>query len=319
MIKIVYLATPEIAVPALDFLSNRDDIECCAVVTKIDKPQGRGQKITPPPVKVCAVKNNLRVFQPKLIRNDTELISFLKEQKPDFFITFAYGQILSKEILDIPKYGTINLHASLLPKYRGANPIQCAIVNGETKTGITTMLTVEELDAGDICKCQEIEISKDMNDEELREKIAALSPELIYKTICEIYEGKLKFISQNSDEATFSCKYCKQDGEIDWTTSAEEIHNRIRGLCSFPGCFGYIGNKMVKILASKVSEQKTTAEPGSFLGKNKEGLDFAAGSGTVLTLLKVKPEGKKEMSAKDWFNGAQLKTGDKFERTGAAE
>ena len=319
MIRIVYLATPRIAVPALDFLNQQVDIECCAVVTKIDKPQGRGQKLAPPPVKECALQNNLKVFQSKLIRKDKELIKFLKELKPDFFVTFAYGQILSKELLNIPKYGTINLHASLLPKYRGANPIQCAIVNGETKTGITTMLTAEGLDEGDICKFKEINIGHDMNDIELSEKISELAPELIYDTLCEMYEGELRTTPQNAKKATYSCKYCRQDGEIDWTRPAEEIHNRICGLCSFPGCFGYINNKMVKILSSQVSEKTAEAEPGSFLGKSKDGLDFAAGSGTVLTILTVKPEGKKEMSAKDWLNGAQLKAGDKFTKEGAAK
>lgn len=313
MKKIVYLSTPKIAVPALDYLSQKEDIDCCAVITKIDKPQGRGQKLEPSAIKVCALKNNLPVYQPKLIRKDEELIKKLKEIKPDFFITFAYGQILSQDILDIPKFGTINLHASLLPKYRGANPIQCAIVNGETKTGITTMLTVEELDAGDICISKEIPISSTMNDIQLSEQIAQQAPELLYKTICDIYDGKLKPTPQEAEQATFSCKFCKQDGEIDWCKDALTIHNRIRGLCSFPGCYGFINNKMIKIVETKISDQKTDMSSGCFIGKTKEGLNFATGDGSVITLLKVKPEGKREMSAKDWLNGAQLKIGDRFD------
>jgi len=176
LIKIVFFGTPEIAVPSLEYLIEKSDIKILGVVTKIDKPKGRGQKLEHSPVKIAAMKHNIEVFQPKLIRKDEELIAKLKDLKPDFFVTFAYGQILSQEILDIPKHGTINLHASLLPKYRGANPIQHAIVNGDNLTGITTMMTVVELDAGDVCLKREIDICEDMNDIELRENIAKCAP-----------------------------------------------------------------------------------------------------------------------------------------------
>jgi len=311
LIKIVFFATPEIAVPSLNFLAQCSDIECCAVVTKVDKPQGRGQKIVAPPVKIAATANNIQVFQPRLIRTDCDVINKLKEIRPDFFVTFAYGQILSSEILDIPKFGTVNLHASLLPQYRGANPIQCAIVNGECKTGITTMLTVEELDAGDICRCKEIEISENMNDAELSNLIAKLSPDLLYDTLKSLYGKKLCPVKQNSSEATFTCKFEKQDGCINWTESAKTIHNKIRGLYTRPCCFTYFDKKMIKITGSLLSEKKTTETGGTFLGKSKDGLDFATGDG-VITITKVKPEGKKEMNAKDWLNGAKLNAGDKF-------
>ncbi len=311
MIKIVFFATPKIAVSSLDFLSNQKDIDCCAVLTKMDKPQGRGQKVCPNPIKTLAEQKNIPVLQSKLLRKDTETIEKLKSLKPDFFITFAYGQILSKEILDIPKFGTINLHASLLPKYRGANPIQCAIVNGETKTGITTMLTVEELDAGDICLAKEIDIPQDMNDIELCEKISTCSPELLYKTILNIYNGKLQPHKQSSTP-TFTCKFEKQDGLIDWSKDALSIHNKIRGLCSWPCCYTFFNKKMIKIIKSCVSDKKTSLPCGSFVGKNNEGIEIAAGNNEVITIINVKPEGKKEMSAKDWLNGSQMKSGDKF-------
>ena len=312
MIKIVFFATPQIAVPSLDFLVQRPEINCCAVVTKIDKPQGRGQKLEAPPVKLFAEENNIKVLQPRLIRKDVEVIEFLKKLEPDFFITFAYGQILSQEILDIPKYGTINLHASLLPKYRGANPIQCAIVNGECKTGITTMLTVEELDAGDICISKEIEITEDMNDIELRNQVANQAPELIYKTILKLYSGDLQPQQQDKSCATFTCKFEKHDGCIDWSMKAKDIHNKVRGLCSWPCCYTFFNGKMIKIVKSRLSNIKTSESAGTFIGKDKTGLNFAAGDGTVLTVVTVKPEGKKEMSARDWLNGAKLNIGDRF-------
>ena len=156
MIKIVFFATPDIAVPSLEFLASQEDIECAAIITKIDKPKGRGQKIEPSPVKVCAVKNNIQVIQPKLIRTDFDAIEKLKRIQPDFFITFAYGQILSQEILDIPKYGCINIHASLLPVLRGAAPIQRSIIEGHEKTGVTIMQMEAGLDTGDMLSKAEI-------------------------------------------------------------------------------------------------------------------------------------------------------------------
>lgn len=313
MLKIVFFGTPNICVNSLDFLAKCDDVQVCAVITKVDKPQGRGQKLLAPPIKQKALELNLEVLQPKLLRKDDIIIQKLKSYEPDFFVTFAYGQILSKEILDIPKCGTINLHASLLPKYRGANPIQCAIVNGETKTGITTMLTVEELDAGDICQTIEIEITPNMNDDELSDVISKMSPELIYQTMKDIINKKICPIEQNHSCATFTCKFSKEDGAIDWNKGAIELHNKIRGLCSWPCCYSFMNNKMIKIIQSNLSSEKTDTPAGTFIGKNKEGLNFSVGNGEVLTIVKVKPEGKKEMRALDWLNGAKLKIGDKFQ------
>ena len=162
MIKIVYLGTPDIAVKSLQELSRNKNFEVVAVVTQPDRPKGRGNKLTPPPVKVCALENNIQCFQTERISKDVDLMQKLKEFNADFFVTFAFGQILSQEVLDIPKIATVNLHASLLPKYRGANPIQRCIYNGDCKTGITTMLTVLELDAGDICEMDEIIITENM-------------------------------------------------------------------------------------------------------------------------------------------------------------
>ena len=197
MINVVYLGTPQIAVNALNKLINFNDINMVYVITPNDKPQGRGYKMCAPCVKQAALKNNLKVLQTDCIRKDREIIETLKNANIDFFITFAFGQMLSQEILDIPKYGTINLHASLLPKYRGANPIQRAILNGDETTGITTMITSLGLDEGDICQTEEIKIEKDMGLLALSQKISDKAPFLLYKTIkgkCMMRKNKLSAI-----------------------------------------------------------------------------------------------------------------------------
>ena len=211
MINIIYLATPEIAVYTLNELLKQNNINVMAVVTPPDKPQGRKMIITPPPVKCTAIENNIKVFQTKSIRKDSELIEELKKMAPDFFVTFAYGQILSQEVLDIPKIGTVNIHASLLPKYRGANPIQHAIVNGESKTGITTMLTSLGMDEGDICLTSEIEISQYMTDTELREKISQDAPSLLIKTLNGLYNKEIIPIKQKNEDATYAGKFQKEE------------------------------------------------------------------------------------------------------------
>ena len=197
MINVVYMATPQIAVNCLQKLNELSDINIQAVVTQPDRPCGRGNKITPPPVKEYAVSNNLQVFQTESIKKDEELKEKLKELNPDFFVTFAFGQILTQDVLDIPKIATVNLHASLLPKYRGANPIQRAIYEGENKTGITTMITVLALDAGDICLQDEIQITSDMTDRELSQIISEKSPALMYETLKGLYNKTLVPMKQD--------------------------------------------------------------------------------------------------------------------------
>src|SRR5574344_243193 len=196
MIKVVFFATPDIAIKSLDLLQNSSEFDVQAIVCQPDRPSGRGHKILPPPVKSYAIEHKIEVLQPKSIRKEPDIINRLKELAPDFFVTFAFGQILSQEVLDIPKFETINLHASLLPKYRGANMIQRAIINGDKETGICTMITEAGLDCGDICLREKIQINCEMNFEQLHDVIADDSPELISKTLKQLYEGKLVSIPQ---------------------------------------------------------------------------------------------------------------------------
>lgn len=304
------MGTPEIAVKSLEKLNKEDNIEVLAVVTQPDRPKGRGNKLTPPPVKVFATENNIECFQTERISKDVELLAKLKDMKPDFFITFAFGQILSQEVLDIPKFSTINLHASLLPKYRGANPIQRCIYNGDKKTGITTMLTVLELDAGDICKTDEITITDTMTDIELREIISEKSPQLIVDTILGLYNGSLKPQKQPDEGITIAKKFQKQDGLIDWNRSASEIHNQIRSMVEFPTAYTYYYGKMLKIISSSVISSDTQSV-GRIVNITKKGIEVSTGNGTIL-IEKVKPESKGVMNAFDFVNGAKVKIGDKL-------
>lgn len=301
MIKIVFFGTPKIAVKSLEYLNASSDIEVLAVVTQPDKPAGRGKKITMSPVKEFAIQHSIPVFQPKSIRKEPEIQEALKQLKPDFFVTFAFGQILSQEVLDIPKYCTINLHASLLPRYRGANPIQRAIINGDKETGICTMITELGLDCGDVCLKEAIQIPEDMNCEQLFEKVSDLSPELLEKTLKGLVSNSITPTPQCEDGVCMAGKLTKEETEINWNKTAEEIHNLVRGIYKSPcACFMHNG-KIIKVLETKVDNTSTL--PAGELGKaTKEGVPVGCGNGTIL-LTKVKPEGKGEMSARDWYNG----------------
>ena len=305
------MGTPEIAVKSLEALINNKEIELTAVITQPDRPKGRGNKLTPPPVKICALENNIQCFQTEKISKDTELISKLKSMKVDFFITYAFGQILSQEVLDIPKTATINLHASLLPKYRGANPIQRCIFDGEKKTGITTMLTVLELDAGDICETLEIPIDENMTDVELKEIISEKSPELICSTIKGLYSGKLTPKKQCEQGVCIAKKFTKLDGLINWSNTALQIHNQVRSMVDFPCAYTLINGKIVKILETRVNQPQTNGTCAQITAINKNGIEVNCAKGSIL-ITKVKPESKGIMSARDYANGAKLSIGQKI-------
>jgi len=305
------MATPDIAVKSLEKLYNNKEINLLAVVTQPDRPKGRGNKLTPPPVKVFALENKIPVFQTEKISKDSELIKILKDMAPDFFVTFAFGQILSQEVLDIPKFATVNLHASLLPKYRGANPIQRCIYNGDKITGITTMLTVLELDAGDICETYKIPISENMTNIELKEIICEKSPDLICSTLKGLYEGTLKPQKQCNEGMTIAKKFIKQDGLINWHKSAEEIHNHVRSMVDFPCAYTFFNGKMLKITETRLTSNKNNNACAAVTNISKEGIEINTGNGCIL-ITKVKPESKGIMNAYDFANGAKLKTNMKF-------
>ena len=306
------MATPEIAVNCLQKLLNFNDINIQAVVTQPDRPCGRGNKITPPPVKEFALAHDITVFQTDSLKNDEVLKQKLRELKPDFFITFAFGQLLTEEILDIPLISTINLHASLLPQYRGANPIQRAIYDGNEETGITTMLTVLALDAGDICLQEKIKITPDMTDAQLMQIISDKAPFIMYPTIKQLYNKVLIPQKQDESAVTIAKKFKKEDAPLDWSKTAQQLHNHVRSMTTWPVACTTIDGKNIKILKTSVVENTSQNEDHGVISEiTKEGIAVKAKQGTLL-IHELKPEGKAKMDAFAWTNGAKIKAGMKF-------
>lgn len=310
--KIIFFATPDIALNSFKYFINSPDYEVLALVTQKAKAQNRGKKIVERNITKLAKENSIPVFEPDRISKEPEIIEKLKALEPDFFITFAFGQILSQEVIDIPKFATINLHASLLPKYRGANPIAQSIIDGNTKTGITTMKTMLELDAGDICLQEEIEITPNMNVIELMEEISSLSPSLLNKTLIGLKEKSLKPTPQEHDKATFTKKMKKEEKVIDWNLEALSLHNKIRGMYQINTNHSTFNNKIVKVLKTAVVKCDSDCPNGAVVEVNKEGVVVKCAKDAI-QLLTVKPEGKGEMKASDWARGARISKGDKFQ------
>ena len=307
------MATPEIAVNCLQKLLNFNDVNIQAVVTQPDRPSGRGNKLTPPPVKEFALAHNIEVFQTDALKNDEELKDKLRSLKPDFFITFAFGQLLTEEILSIPQIATVNLHASLLPQYRGANPIQRAIYDGKEETGITTMITVLALDAGDICLQEKIKITPDMTDKELMQIISDKAPFIMYPTIKQLYNKVLTPQKQDETKVTIAKKFKKEDAVLDWTKTAQQIHDHVRSMTTWPVACTSINGKNIKVLSTTVLNNDTENEnEGEIVNISKNGIEVAAKKG-ILLIKEIKPEGKPKMDAYAWTNGAKLKTGDRFD------
>ena len=294
MINIVFFGTPAIALKSLEYLYNSDKINVLAVVTQPDKPAGRGHKLSMSPIKQFALEKNLPVFQPKSIRKEPDIQDEIKKLNPDFFVTFAFGQILSQDVLDIPKYETINLHASLLPKYRGANPIQRAIINGDKETGICTMITELGLDCGDVCLREVIQIPDNMTCVDLFEQISDKSPELIEKTLIGLVDKSIEPQKQSEEGVCMANKLTKEETLIDWSRSAQDIHNLVRGIYKFPSAYFIHNDKIIKVLETQVVKE--------FVKISKDGILVGCGKDCLL-LVKVKPEGKGEMFARDWANG----------------
>lgn len=303
MINIVFFGTPAIALKSLEYLYNSDKINVLAVVTQPDKPAGRGHKISMSVIKQFALDHNLPVFQPKSIRKEPEIQEELKKLNPDFFVTFAFGQILSQEVLDIPKYETINLHASLLPRYRGANPIQRAIINGDKETGICTMITELGLDCGDVCLREKIEIPDNMTCVDLFEKISDESPKLLEKTLVGLVDKSITPEKQCEDGVCMANKLTKEETLIDWSKPAQEIHNLVRGVYKFPSAHFMHNGKIIKVLETRVVQN--SGKCGEFVKVTKDGVEVGCGKDCLL-LVKVKPEGKGEMPASAWANGLHI-------------
>ena len=305
--KLLYMGTPQFAVlPLLSLVEAGHEI--VAVVTRIDKPAGRGRVLAAPAVKRAALERGLSVYQPKRVR-EPEFIETLKTLGAEAIVVAAYGQILPTEILTLPKYGCINIHASLLPRYRGAAPITWAIVRGETETGNTIMQMDEGMDTGAILMQERIPIDPKDTAGTLTEKLSIQGAQLITTALPLIAAGKLAPKTQDSSRATLAPLLKKEDGRIDWERGALEIHNRVRGMSPWPGAYTVLDNKIVKIIETEAMDG--SAEPGRLLEKNGDTLFAGTGSG-LLQLLAIQPEGKKPMSAAEFLRGHRDVAGKKF-------
>lgn len=307
--RIVFMGTPEFAVPCLQKLIDCGH-EITGVFTQPDKPQGRKMILTPPPVKALAIENGLTVYQPLKMKDGTAL-EMLKEANPELVIVVAYGKILPKEILEFPKYGCINIHASLLPKLRGAAPIQWSVINGCEKTGVTSMQMDEGLDTGDMLITSELEIGENETAGELHDRVSALGAEVLEQTIAALQNGELKPEKQNHAEFTYAPMLSKELSPIDWNLPAREVHNKIRGLSPWPSATAVLNGKKVKIHRSVLVSEKGGA--AGEVAENGKRLVVACGDGECIEILNIQAEGKKAMSAADFMRGNPVNIGDKFE------
>jgi methionyl-tRNA formyltransferase len=318
-LRIVFCGTPEFALPSLRSLLADSHFQIEAVVTQPDRPRGRGQHVAASPVKEFALASGLYVFQPEKIRSESAE-AFFKRIAPDAVVIIAYGQIIPQSLIDIPRLGWINLHASLLPKYRGAAPINWAIVNGETKTGITTMKVDAGMDTGPILMQKEIDIGADETAPELSKRMAEAGAPLVVESLVGLANGTIAPRAQDSTQASRAPLLKKENGQIDWNLSAQQIYNRIRGFDPWPGAYTQFGLKKGQIWGRPSEAKNPLDEPvvGMFL-ENTGNLTIACGGSTLLTIDAVKLEGRSKVSAKDFSHGARLKPGDLLSFGGGAE
>lgn len=302
--KIIFMGTPEFAVPSLNALIESGE-EVVAVITQPDKPKGRGLEILPPPTKILAEKHSIPVLQPAKIKTE-EFFNEIKKFNPDLICVAAYGKILPKNLLDLPPYGCINVHASLLPKYRGAAPINWAIIRGEKVTGITTMKMDEGMDTGDMLLKEEVPIDDEDTGGTLSEKLSEIGARLLIETIRLLKEGKLNPIPQDHSQATYAPMLKKEDGKIDWGKPAEEIRNLIRGALPWPGAYTSLQGKILKIYKACLAEGE--GKPGEVIKSQSGILRIATGS-SALDLLEIQIEGGKKLEAEAFLRGRRIKEG----------
>ena len=302
------MGTPDFALFSLDALVKNGE-EIVGVVTQPDKPKGRGYTLTPPPVKVYALEHGFDVYQPTTLK-DGAFLETLEKLAPEMIVVVAYGKILPKYVLDFPKYGCINIHGSLLPKYRGAAPMQRAIMEGETISGVTSMYMAEGLDTGDMLIKEEVEIKEDDNFETVHDKLGEAGARVLIKTVEAAKCGTLAPQKQDDSLSTYAAKIEKAECEIDFSTDARTVHNRIRGLSPFPLAFTRLPNgKMLKVVRAHFESAKDTGEYGKVVRADKNGIAVTAKDGLVVIDIAT-PEGKKAQSAADLVNGRQLSVGD---------
>lgn len=299
--RIIFMGTPDFAVATLDRIV-KDGHEVAAVFTQPDRPKGRGYHLTPPPVKVMAQNYGIPVYQPDNFK-DEATVQIIRDINPDCIVVVAYGRILPESVLNIPRLGCVNVHASLLPKLRGAAPIQWSIINGETETGITTMFMAKGLDTGDMILKAKCEIGPDETFGELHDKLMEIGAETLSKTLTLLEQGKAPREKQDDSLASYAPMIDKNSTLIDWNKSAQEIHNLVRGLNPSPSAHTLFNGAKFKIISSKLHNTTSNKTPGSVVSVSEEGFVIACGDGKTLLVKEVQAQGGKKMTAAAYANG----------------
>lgn len=308
MIRIVYMGTPDFAVEPLEAII-KAGYEVAAVVTQPDKQKGRGKEVKMTPVKECALRHGIPVFQPVKIK-EPEAVAELEKYQADLFVVAAFGQLLSEEILNMPEYGCINIHASLLPAYRGAAPIQWAVLNGEKESGVTIMQMDKGLDTGDMLLKRSVELSPKETGDSLHDKLMHLGAELIVEALSKLEKGELVPEKQKDELSSYAKKLTKAMGQIDWSKDAVSLERWIRGLNSWPSAYTFFGGKTLKIWEAQVTEENGAqkAEPGQVVSVSRESFTVACGQGE-LQILSLQLEGKKRVLTREFLLGYQVEPG----------
>ena len=309
-LRIVFCGTPAFALPSLKHLIAQPDFQIEGVVTQPDRPRGRGQKASSSPVKDTALDAGIAVYQPEKIKSESAY-DYFQRVAPDVVVIIAYGQIVSRQLIEIPRLGWVNLHASLLPKYRGAAPINWAIVNGETHTGVTTMQLDAGLDTGPTLMRRELDIGPDETAPELAARIAETGAPLMADTLRKLERREIVPVLQDSSQATFAPRLQREDGQINWSLAARQIYNRIRGLHPWPGAFTSFRGENCHIGGRAVEWENVIGPPGTLIAKGGD-LVVVCGEQTTLQLEFVKLEGRKQIAAREFMNGARLVPGERF-------
>jgi len=311
-VRVVFLGSGSFAIPSLEALLGAGHA-VAAVVCQPDREKGRGQQLAAPPVKRVALERGLQVLQPRRIR-EPEPVAAIQALRPDVQVVVAYGQILPRAVIDAAPLGTVNVHASLLPRYRGAAPIQWAVARGETRTGVTTMRIDEGLDTGPILLARELAIGSEETAAELEPRLAALGAELLIETLAGLRDGRVQPVPQDSAQASYAPLLKKEDGRIDWSVPAHEIACRVRGFQPWPGAHATLAERTLKVLKAVAADAPDSAgdEPGAILACGRDGIRVRCGARSVLQLIEVQPESRRAMSAASFAAGARLVPGQRF-------
>ncbi|NOY24006.1 MAG: methionyl-tRNA formyltransferase [Acidobacteria bacterium] len=310
-IQTVFMGTPEVAVPLLKTLNEISDI--ALVVTQPDRAMGRKRRLQATPVKVHAEKLGLTLVQPERVKNNPELLAALQDVRPDVIVVVAYGKILPESILQLPKMGCVNVHYSLLPAYRGAAPVNWALVNGEEKTGVTLMKLDKGLDTGPVIASSVVEIDPLDNAPRLFEKLTAMAVEMLREKLLIYMKGERIAVPQDEEMASYAPIIQKEDGKLDFSMPASDVHNRIRGFQPWPGGFSMLNRRMFKFLETGLPENSLSLLSPGTVAIQKKSMFIACGDGRLLPILRIQPENRKAMDVASCINGGYLKEGDRFE------